>query len=61
MQRKSAYNQIVYIIIVDLTPEARQKGRHTIPWKYANTPSEEVTEVGSIRPYTDAAIKKPTL
>ena len=50
-----------YVKKVDLTPEARKKRRHNIPEKDANTPSEELTEVGNQRPYKDATIKKTTL
>jgi len=47
-----------YVKTVDLTPEARKRRRHRIPGKDANTPSEELTEVGNQRPYKDATIKK---
>ena len=42
---------------VDLTPEARKIRSHEIPEKVANTPSEELTEVGNQRLYKNATIK----
>ena len=41
---------------VDLTPEARKRRRHNIPEKDADTPSEELTEVGKQRLYKNATI-----
>ena len=49
-----------YVKTVDMTPETRKRKSHEIPGKYANTPSEELTEVGNQRLYKDATIKKRT-
>ena len=57
---KSRENQqtinIYYDKTVDLTPEARERRSHEIPEKDANTPSEELTEVGNQRLYKNATI-----
>jgi len=42
---------------VDWTPEGRKKRKHKCSVKDANSPSEEVTKVGILRPYKDATIK----
>ena len=47
-----------YVKTVDLTPEARKRRTHEIPGKDANTPSEELTEVGNQHLYKNATIKK---
>ena len=49
-----------YVKTVDLTREARKRRSHEIPRKDANTPSEELTEVGTQRLYKNASIKNDT-